>query len=272
MNKVTTQNEKLKTVRQMLARNESVIAGALPQHLTAKRMTQVAFTCLRQVPALQDCTPESFVGAIIQCSEVGLEPGGALGFAWLIPYKNNKKGVKEVQFQIGYKGMIDLVRRSGQLSTIDAQIVYETDEFSYELGLHPDIKHKPGKARTGEILYVYAVAVLKDGGRQFSVLSKSEVDKVRKGSKASTSGPWVTHYEEMAKKTALKRLCKLLPVSIEFQRAMGLDDLHDAGIAQDLAEGVVDIPHDVKTESLDDFVDEPTPDELEEQRLSEAAK
>lgn len=207
------------------------MALALPKHLNADRMARIALTEIRKVPALAQCNQESFLGAIMQCAQLGLEPGGVLGHAYLLPFGNGKAkdGLSNVQLIIGYRGMIDLARRSGQIISISAHTVHEHDTFSYQLGLDPDIKHIPTDSDRGAVTHVYAVAKLKDGGVQFEVMSRHDVEQVRKQSKASTNGPWVTHWDEMAKKTVCRRLFKWLPVSIEMQTAVAVDEQADRG-------------------------------------------
>lgn len=211
------------------------MALALPKHMTADRLARIATTELRKVPALAKCNIESFMGAIMQCAQLGLEPGSALGHAYLLPFGNGKAsdGLSNCQLIIGYRGMIDLARRSGQIVSIAARAVHERDQFTYEYGLHEDLQHKPCEdGEPGKLTHVYAVARLKDGGVQFEVMSKLEVDKVKAQSKAGNNGPWVSHYEEMAKKTVIRRLFKYLPVSIELQQAVTLDERADAGLDQ----------------------------------------
>lgn len=213
---------------------QAQMAMALPKSMTAERLTRIVMTECRKTPALLNCAPESFYGAVLQCAQLGLEPGGALGHCYLLPFGNGKAkdGRPNAQLIIGYRGMIDLARRSGQISSINAYVVHEADEFSYELGLHPDIKHKPSaSADRGPVTFVYAVAVLKGGGVQFEVMSRAEIEAVRKQSKAADSGPWVTHWEEMSKKTVIRRLFKYLPVSIEAVRAVEVDEKTDRGEA-----------------------------------------
>jgi recombination protein RecT len=216
------------------------MALAMPKHMTADRMMRIALTEIRKVPALGQCNVESFMGAIMQCAQLGLEPGGALGHAYLLPFGNGKAkdGKSNCQLIIGYRGMIDLARRSGQIISLTARTVHANDEFRYEFGLEETLVHKPAEGERGEITHVYAVAKLKDGGIQFDVMSKSDVDRVRASSKAGNNGPWVTHYDEMAKKTVIRRLFKYLPVSIEIQRAVILDEKADAGVDQDNASAI----------------------------------
>lgn len=196
------------------------------RHMTAERMIRIATTEIRKVPALGNCDTMSFVSAIVQCSQLGLEPGSALGHAYLLPFgnKNEKSGKKNVQLIIGYRGMIDLARRSGQIASLSARVVREGDEFNFEFGLDEKLIHRPGENEDAPVTHVYAVARLKDGGTQFEVMTRKQIELVRSQSKAGNNGPWVTHWEEMAKKTAIRRLFKYLPVSIEIQRAVSMDE------------------------------------------------
>lgn len=213
---------------------QSQMAMALPKNLTAERLTRIVMTEVRKTPALLNCNQESFFGAVLQCAQLGLEPGSALGHCYLLPFGNGKAndGRPNCQLIIGYRGMIDLARRSGQIVSINAYVVHEADEFEYELGLHPDIHHKPSPlADRGPVTYVYAVAVLKGGGVQFEVMSRAEVEAIRKQSKAGSKGPWVTHWDEMARKSVVRKLFKYLPVSIEAVRAVEIDEKSDRGEA-----------------------------------------
>ena len=135
---------------------------------------------------------QSQMAMALQCAQLGLEPGNALGHCYLLPFGNGKAkdGRPNCQLIIGYRGMIDLARRSGQILSINAYCVHQSDDFSYELGLHPDIHHVPASvADRGPVSFVYAVAQLKGGGVQFEVMSRAEIEEVRKTSKAGQSGP-----------------------------------------------------------------------------------
>ena len=201
------------------------IEKALPKHMDADRMARIALTTIRTNPKLLECSVPSLLGAVMQAAQLGLEPG-LIGHCYLVPFKNNKTGQSEVQFIIGYKGMIDLARRSGQIENIYAHAVYSNDEFDYELGLEPKLKHKPYmNGDRGEFIGVYAVAHFKGGGYQFEFMPKEEIEKRRKRSKAANAGPWVTDYEEMAKKTVIRHMWKYLPISIEIQQQAAQDEV-----------------------------------------------
>ena len=158
-------------------------------------------------------------------ARLGLEPGGALGEGYLVPFKG------KVIFIPGYRGLISLARRSGQIISIEARVVHEKDEFSCCLGLDPDLKHTPTWEETdpGPLRLVYAVAKLKDGGVQFEIMSRGQIEQVRAKSQAGNFGPWVDNYEEMSKKTVIRRLFKYLPVSVEMVRAAELTNAEETG-------------------------------------------
>ncbi len=217
-----------KTVVGLLDKMKGEIARCLPKHLTPERMMRIAVTELRKTPKLQECDPMSFIAAIMQASQLGLEPG-IMGSCYLIPFWNSKLKKYECTFMPGYRGFLDLARRSGQIVSLVSRAVYENDEFSYEFGLKENIIHKPCMDDKGSLIAVYAVALLKDGGHQFDVMSKAEVEAIREQSKSKDSGPWVTHYEEMAKKTVLRRLFKWLPCSVEMQKTITLDEQQETG-------------------------------------------
>jgi phage RecT family recombinase len=168
---VAQQPEK-KTLVQLIEDMKPEIARALPKHLNPDRMARIATTVLRQTPALARCTPESFLGALMTASQLGLEPG-PLGEAYLVPYGS------VATFIPGYRGLIKLAWQSEQLSDIWAEIVYEKDEFTYDLGLNRDLVHRPARGERGQPIYVYAAARLKSGGTPFVVMSVDDVEAIR---------------------------------------------------------------------------------------------
>ena len=211
------------------------IRKALPSVLTPERFTRIALSALNNTPALQQCTPMSFLAALMNAAQLGLEPNTPLGQAYLIPYKN--KGQLEVQFQVGYKGLIDLAYRNGQMQTIQAQAVYENDIFEYEYGLEPKLIHRPAYSDRGEVTYFYGIFRTVNGGFGFSVMSKADMDLYAKTySKAFSSdySPWKTNYEEMAKKTVIKQALKYAPIRTDFQRALSLDETIKKEISDDM--------------------------------------
>lgn len=217
-----------KTVMGLLEQMKGEIARCLPSHLTPDRMARIAMTELRKTPKLQECDPMSFIAAIMQASQLGLEPG-IMGSCYLIPFFNSKLGKYECTFMPGYRGFLDLARRSGQIKSLVARAVYENDVFEYEYGLQESVTHKPAMDERGEIKAVYAVALLKDGGHQFEVMSKREIEAVRQKSQGKNAGPWTEYYDEMARKTVVRKLFKWLPCSVEMQKAVSLDELQEIG-------------------------------------------
>ena len=189
------------------------VALALPKHMTPERFSRIALTALQRTPKLQDCTQASLFKCLLDLSAAGLEPDGRR--AYLIPYGT------ECTLILSYMGMIELVRRSGDVVSIRSELVCENDEFSWENG---KVTHKVDwRKPRGEIQAVYAEAVLKSGETQTATMTKDEVDAIRKRSRSGSSGPWVTDYGEMAKKTSLRRLCKLLPLSSEIAEHIDKD-------------------------------------------------
>lgn len=231
--------DKIGTIRMLLEKSKTQISVALPKHLSADRMLRVAMTSIQRTPELLACNQASLIGAVIQAAQLGLEPDGVLGHAYLVPYKES------CQLIVGYKGLIDLARRSGQISTIYARVVYSKDQFEYSYGLEERLLHVPTREEDpGEILYAYAVIKMKDGGIQFDVMNRREIEAIRTRSPAGRKGPWITDYAEMAKKTVLRRVCKMAPLSVEVARAVALDERADLGLPQQL-EDVVEAQFEV---------------------------
>lgn len=224
--------KQVNTIRAMLEKSKGQIAMALPKHLSADRIIRVAMTSIQRTPTLLECDPISLIGAVIQSSQLGLEPDGILGHAYLVPFRNTKKNCMEVQFIPGYKGLIDLARRSGQVNRISAHVVYENEQFVMEFGTKEALEHKPmPPSLRGKRKGVYAVAVLNDGSAHFEWLWDEEIEAVKRQSKAANFGPWKTHEDEMVRKTAIRRLVKYLPLSVELAKAAAVDELADAGVS-----------------------------------------
>ena len=179
----------------------------------------------------------------MQAAQLGVEPNTPIGQAYLIPYYNKNKGALECQFQLGYKGMTDLAYRSGQVSLIQAHTVHEHDEFEYQFGLDPKLEHKPARTNRGSPIYYYAMFKTKDGGYGFEVMSFEEVSEhAKRYSKAYNSGPWKTNFDEMAKKTVLKRCLKYAPLKTELVRELSADGTVKNRIAADMYEVPDDLP------------------------------
>lgn len=221
------------TMQAYIKQMESEIKKALPSVITPERFTRIVLSALSTNQKLAQTTPQSFLGAMMTAAQLGVEPNTPLGQAYLIPYLNH--GKLECQFQLGYKGLIDLAYRSGEVSVIQAQVVCENDNFSYSFGLDPTLEHVPAKTDRGDPAYVYAVFRTKDGGYGFEVMSMDDIRKhAKKYSKAYSNGPWQTNFEEMAKKTVLKRVLKYAPLKSDFVRGVAQDETIKTEISEDM--------------------------------------
>lgn len=242
-----------KTITELFEQMKPAIQQAIPSHMTPDRLLRIAMTSIRTNPKLKVCSAESLLGAVMQCAQLGLEPS-ILGHAYLVPYRNKKKDergndlgwVDEAQFQIGYKGLIELARRTGQISSIMAQAVHREDVFEYEYGIDEKLRHVPADGDRGPVTKYYAYAKFKDGGYSFIVMSRKDIESHRdkfsksKNKQGQHYGPWADHFDEMAKKTVLKGLMKYMPISIEFSKAMAMDETTKRGVSEDMTE-VIDV-------------------------------
>lgn len=231
---LTPAQEKFNSIRGLLDRAKSQIALALPKHMTPERMTRVALTALSRQPLLLECTPESFVLAMLSASAMGLEPDGRLGH--LIPYRNRKNQNRyEAQFQADYKGLVDIAYRSGLVRLVSCGAVREGDTFEYTEGTGGFVKHRrdlrASDEQRGELYAAWAQAELPGGAQPFVVLSKADVMRRRRSSQAGDSeySPWNTHPDSMWKKSAVKELCKFIPSSPELNHAIIADDAAEMG-------------------------------------------
>jgi recombination protein RecT len=212
------------------------IQAVMPKHMSSERMYQIALSAINTTPKLAECSPATILSCVMKCSALGLEPSAVdgLGRAYILPYRS-KQGM-QAQLILGYKGMIALARRSGEIKDISARAVYEGDEFNYSFGLDEKLNHRPAarEHEQGEKpTHVYMVAHFKDGGHYMDVMTAQEVEAIRKRSKAANNGPWVTDYEAMAKKTVIRRAFPYLPVSVEAMNAAASDDT-DGGFVDQL--------------------------------------
>ena len=219
------------TFKDILHQEWHKISAVIPKQVSQERMFQLAVSTYNQTPELAKCTPVSVLSCILKCAALGVEPSAVdnLGRAYILPYNNRKTGCTEAQMILGYKGMIDLARRSGEIQDISARAVYEGDFFEYEFGLNEQLKHIPAQdnERTpNKLTHVYMVCHFKDGGHYIDVMTRSQVNAIRSRSKSGSSAysPWSTDYEAMACKTVIRRAFKFLPVSVEAQKAAATDE------------------------------------------------
>jgi recombination protein RecT len=212
-----------RTVYDLLERQKSQIALALPRAMSADRFARIVFTECRRTPRLLGCTPESLLGAVMLGAQLGLEPG-PLGHCYLVPFRNSKARTVEVQFIIGYRGLIDLARRSGNIESIVARDVRQGDWFEFEYGLDERLVHRPPLTDRGDPVAYYGIARYRDGGHSMLVMSLADIAMRRLRSRSKDAGPWVTDFDAMARKTVIRAMAAYLPLSIEAASAVAADE------------------------------------------------
>lgn len=265
------------SLAQQIDRMEPEFQRAMPQGAEARQLVRDAQTALRQVKDLAKCEPATVLGALMTCSQLGLRPG-VLGQAYVLPFWDSKARVHKAQLVIGYKGMLSLVYRSGMVETVAARIVYENDEFLLEYGLGADtLIHRPpaGFGDRGRPVAYYAIARMKDGG--YAITDPMGVEAMQKHaakhSKAAKFGPWKDHFDQMALKTMLRKLCQTLPQSTEIAQAV----MHDGAVRADTTPAAVDqTPEYIEGDVIEgDNLDEQAPpppaeaDPTPQQRVAE---
>ncbi len=274
---VVAAKPKQDTVQEALKKMMPQFAMVLPKHLTPERLCRVALNACHSTPKLLECERKSFYSAIMRAAQLGLEPDGVLGQAYLIPFKRNFKdasgawqNVMEVQFIVGYKGLIDLARRSGDVSNIIAKEVYSGDEFSIDWSQEIPFVHKPKmEGERGTVTHFWAMARFKDGGFHWDYLTVAEVNAIRDKGNGGKNAVWTDHYIEMGKKTAIRRIAKYLPMSV--QKASAGDDLIDAGKAFSVTD-YGDIVIEGNAEVMPDIPDESKGNEAVKKKLAKKAK
>lgn len=224
-NPATMKGLKTTQITGFLSKYKLQVEAALPQHIKPERMIQIITTLVARNPKLAQCTTESLIGAMLTTSMLGLEPIPQFGQAYFIPFRNKHNGGREeVQFILGYRGMVQLMLRHPSVKEVYAVAVHANDQFHYEEGLNRDIKHVPcTDGDPGELTHVYAVLKTSNGGTSYVVMSKREIEKARSYSLKKKDGPWQDNYEEMALKSALRRLFKWAPVATDVLTSIGLD-------------------------------------------------
>ncbi len=245
----------MKNMQDLIISMKGQIEAALPSVITGERFARMVLTAMSNTPQLASCTPKSFLGAMMQAAQLGLEPNTPLGEAYLIPFRNH--GTLECQFQVGYKGMISLVHRSGLY--VQAHEVHENDKFDVEYGLDPKLVHKPVFKDRGNVVAYYGMWKDKDGNFGFEVMSREDIEAhARKYSQSYGKGfsPWKTNFDEMAKKTVIKKALKYAPLTTEFIRGVTADGT----IKTELSKDMVDVRDET---NYTDIEAEPVPDNVD---------
>ena len=248
----------MKNMQDLIISMKGQIEAALPSVITGERFAHMVLTAMSNTPQLASCTPKSFLGAMMQAAQLGLEPNTPLGEAYLIPFRNH--GTLECQFQVGYKGMISLAHRSGLY--VQAHEVHENDKFDVEYGLDPKLVHKPVFKDRGNVVAYYGMWKDKDGNFGFEVMSREDIEAhARKYSQSYGKGfsPWKTNFDEMAKKTVIKKALKYAPLTTEFIRGVTADGT----IKTELSKDMVDVRDetnytDIEAETVPDNIDPKT--------------
>lgn len=250
------------TVKRFFEANRGTLEALLPKHFDSERMLKLALGALRTTPKLSGASLSSLLGSVVTCAQLGLEPNTPLGHAYLLPFDKREKRdgqwvtvETQVQVIIGYKGMLDLARRSGQIVSIAAHEVCQNDEFRFAYGLDEELVHRPAMKDRGPVVGFYAVAKLVGGGYSFEFMSTDEVnyirDKAAEKNRAKKdaqghpiiTGPWADNYVEMGRKTALRRLFKYLPISIESLAFASAIDGNAVAAAASLEDVALNLSH-----------------------------
>lgn len=230
------------TIKTFFEAQAPKLASLVPKHLTPDRLIKIALNCIARTPKLQECTSASLLQCVITCAELGLEPGGALGHAYLVPYRVN--GTMTCMLVAGYRGFIELAMRAGALKQAEARVVHANDRFDLRFGLQPQLDHVPNLDTPGAPLCVYFVGRFTDGYQHVEVMSWTEVQRTKARSRSKDDGPWVTDEEEMARKTVVRRAMKYMRMSPELERALEEDnqDFVDAQFSRLDVPGIVAPP------------------------------
>lgn len=228
---LTRPRQDMRAFADLMKARQSAMAAVAANHLDPERVTRIVLGCVAKTPKLQDCTVQSIVRSVMQSVELGLEPGSALGQAYLVPFGN------ECTLIIGYRGLLDLMRRTGDVASVTAQAVYDGDEIEVEFGLEEKLRHVPiGEPEPDKLKGAYAVVRFRDGSHQMGYMTRKQIESIRKRSRAGNSGPWVTDYAEMARKTVLRNVAKWCPMSSEMAKAQAVDVAADTGDTSGLVE------------------------------------
>ena len=226
------------TLKDLIKKSAAAIAEVAPKHLNPERLARLVTVAFQRNPSLAECAPVTVLGAVLQASALGLEVEDGTQRAYLVPFFNKKKGRKEAQLIIGYRGFVSLMHNTGLIKRISAGVVHQKDRFEYELGSAPFVKHVPSDdADPGVVTHAYFAVEFINGGIQTVVMNRHQIDARRRRSQQSDSGPWKNDFEAMCLKTVVREGNKLVPVTTDrmanFHQALGLDGRASAGRAQD---------------------------------------
>jgi recombination protein RecT len=228
-----TESPRMAQFRDLLYRYKDRFAAILPRSITVGELFQLGLVAMGRDSKLLACTPQSIIRSLIVAGRLGLDPTGIGGQAWIVPFKQT------ATLLVGYKGLLDLARRTGIVVGVEAHVVHERDVFQFRYGSDPDVRHEPVlTGETGPMLGAYAILRLRgDAVPMMEYMTKAEIDKIRDRSKTGKEGPWQTDYEQMARKTTLRRILNYAPSSTELRLAMAAEDrFEEQGSNTDLSD------------------------------------
>lgn len=242
----TSSQDAFKDLRSLFEASKGRLASVLPKHLPAEKVIRLVLAAASRTPELLECSSESILLAAMQSATLGLEPNTPFQHAYLVPFRNKHTGRKEAQFIPGYRGLIQLAIQSGEIKSVHARAAYAKDHFVVRYGIDETIEHVPRlEADRGDLVAVYSVARFSSGVSTFEVMAAHEIDAVMKSSATrGAHGPWRDHFDEMAKKSVIRRHSKVMPMSAEktehFQRALIHQSRAEEGSAPDYGD-VIDV-------------------------------
>lgn len=203
-------------VRTAIEKMAPQFKAALPSHVPVERFVRTTLTAVQTNPQLMQADRRTLFAAATKAAQMGLMPDGREGA--IVTFKD------QAQWMPMVAGIMKLVRNSGEISTWSVQAVYENDQFDFCLGDDEHITHKPTLASRGKMIAVYSIVTMKDGEKSREVMSVEDVEAIRRRSRSGQSGPWVTDFAEMAKKTVVRRHAKRLPLSTDIDGVIREDD------------------------------------------------
>lgn len=210
-------------MQSFIAQRKDALSQMMPNKSSVERFMRIVVSAVTKDPKLLNCDPVSIYTSMSACAQLGLEP--LMGRVYFVPFG------KTCTMMIGYQGLVDLVRRSGEVDDITAHVVYENDKFEIQYGCDETVIHTPTvHGPRGKPLGAYAVGWLKTGAKKVEWMNYEDIEEIRKGSQGKNAGPWKDHWGEMARKTVVRRIVKLLPVCIEAQQAIQIEDDRENGL------------------------------------------
>lgn len=231
----------VQALQRLMLSHQDQVQAAVGKIMRPEKLIRLAVTAMHTSPNLQNCSIPSIINSVMLAGQLGLEINNGLGHGWLIPYKN------VCTFQVGYRGLIELAYRSGEIRDVQARIVYTKEVFVLREGSEPILNHEPlPPSVRGDMRGAYSRVVYKDGTMSFYWMFKEEIEAVRdRASMSKDSGPWKTWFEEMVKKTVLKRHLKTCRLSAEGLSAIGIDDQSEALPTMDESRGRREVAQDL---------------------------